>query len=176
MNFSGIICRHIFKVVTQLNLEEIPHHLFPIRWRKDPNDNVLVKMYKTFYNNREIEMHGQNEHINVRENDYEDYNYLLNRTWYKAQQIIKAKPETAKNFYFLLDKLVKEISLDTSEKTTQNSETIKNPATLKTKGKFYFLLFINFNLLIYLKKIKDAFQKEELKVSLKLLNLLKDLH
>src|SRR3954453_1516246 len=174
MNFSGIICRHIFKVITQLNLEEIPHHLFPIRWRKDPNDNVLVKMYKTFYNNREIEMHGQNEHINVRENDYEDYNYLLNRTWYKAQQIIKAKPETAKNFYFLLDKLVKEISLNTSEKTTQNSETIKNSATLKTKGKFYFLLFINFNLLIYLKKIKDAFQKEELKVSLKLLNLLKD--
>ena len=32
MNFSGIICRHIFKVVMQLNLEEIPHHLFPIRW------------------------------------------------------------------------------------------------------------------------------------------------
>ena len=53
-------------------------------------------MYKTFYNNGEIEIYGQNEHINARENDYEDYNYLLNRTWYKTQQIIKAKPETAK--------------------------------------------------------------------------------
>ena len=62
----------------QLNLEEIPHHLFPIRWRKDPNDNILVKMYKKFYNGaRELEISGQNENT---EDNYEDYNYLLNRT------------------------------------------------------------------------------------------------
>jgi len=31
-NFSGIICWHIFKVATQLNLDEIPQHLFFARW------------------------------------------------------------------------------------------------------------------------------------------------
>jgi hypothetical protein len=144
MNFSGIICRHIFKVAMQLNLEEIPYHLFPIRWRKDPNDNILVKMYKTFYNNTgEIGIHDQSGDTNVGENSFEDYNYLLNRTWYKVQQIVKAKPETAKNFYFLLDKSVKEeISLYTSKKTSQNNKIIKNPAMLKSKGKFYLLIRI----------------------------------
>ncbi|CAG8725289.1 13524_t:CDS:2 [Funneliformis caledonium] len=97
------------KVVSLLTAKEIPYHLFPIRWQKDPDDNILVKMYKTFYNNtEEIGIHGQ----------------------------IKAKPETAKNFYFLLDKSVKEeISLYASEKTSQNNEKIKNPATLKSKGR-----------------------------------------
>ena len=101
-------------------------------------------MYKTFYNNTgEIGIHGQNGNTNVGENNFEDYNYLLNRTWYKVQQIVKAKPETAKNFFFLLDKSVKEeISLYNSEKTSQNNEKIKNPATLKSKGKFYLLIRI----------------------------------
>ena len=42
MNFSRIICQHIFKVATQLNLEEISYHLFPIRWQKDPDDNIRI--------------------------------------------------------------------------------------------------------------------------------------
>jgi hypothetical protein len=122
----------------QLNLEEIPHHLFPIRWRKDPNEIILVKMYKTFYNSTgELGINLQNENTNVED---EDYNYLLNRTWYKVQQIVKAKPETAKNFYILLDKSVKEeISLHASEKKSQNNnnnEKIKNPTIIKQKGKF----------------------------------------
>src|SRR5947209_11487736 len=50
-NFSGIICQHIFKVATQLNLNELPKNLFLIRWRKDPDDNILVKTYKLFYDN-----------------------------------------------------------------------------------------------------------------------------
>ena len=138
--FSGIICRHIFKVATQLNLEEISRHLFPIRWQKDPNDNILVKMYKAFYNNTgEIGIHSQSENTNVEENNHDYYNYLLNRTWYKVQQIVKAKLETAKNFYFLFDKLVKEeISLYNSEKTSQSNEKIKmNNKTCCWRWKMY---------------------------------------
>ena len=42
-------------------------------------------MYKTFYNNiGEIRIYGQSENTNVGENNYEDYNYLLNQTWYKV--------------------------------------------------------------------------------------------
>ena len=127
----------------QLNLEEIPRHLFIIRWRKDPSDNILVKMYKTFYNSAQ-ELNRQNE--NVEDNLYEDYNYLLNRTWYKVQQIVKAKPETARNFYILFDKSVKEeLSLYSPEKTSQNNEKIKNPAVLKSKGIY---IITNISLLI----------------------------
>src|SRR6185437_12915086 len=131
-NFSEIICRHIFKVAAQLNLDEISQYLFLIRWRKDLNDNILVKKYKSFYN----ETNPQNENINdTMEN--EDYEYLLNRTWYKVQQIVKAKPEVAKNFYLLLDKSVKEEISHTSGKRSQiqNNEKIKNPTIVKPKGK-----------------------------------------
>jgi hypothetical protein len=135
-NFSGIVCRHIFKVAAQLNLEELPLHLFLIRWRKDPSENVLAKIYKLFYNNiGELET-NQSETAN-KENDHEDYIYLLNRTWYKVQQIVKAKPELAKNFYILLDKSVKEeISTHISDKTSQvqDNKKIKNPAIIKPKG------------------------------------------
>ncbi len=135
-NFSGIICRHIFKVAAQLNLEELPQHLFFMRWRKDPNDNILAKIYKTFYNNDNI---GESRvgQQNV-ENDYEDYKYLLNRIWYKVQQIVKSKPELAKNFYDLLDKSVKEVYTF----SIQNNEKVKNPTTIKPKGEFFFKHYI----------------------------------
>ncbi|CAG8462652.1 147_t:CDS:2 [Scutellospora calospora] len=48
--FSGIICRHIFKVASQINLEELPNYLFLQRWRKDPNEHNLIILYKSFYN------------------------------------------------------------------------------------------------------------------------------
>src|SRR5205085_1962306 len=108
----------IFKVATQLNLNELPKNLFLIRWRKDPDDNILVKTYKLFYDN--IGLNQQNENTNnIMEN--EDYEYLLNRIWYKVQQIVKAKPEVAKNFYLLLDKSVKEEISYISEKKSQNN-------------------------------------------------------
>lgn len=137
MNFSGIICRHIFKVAAQLNLEELPQHLFFIRWRKDPSESVLVKMYKSFYNcTGTLETNRKNENFN--DEDIEDYEYLLNRIWYKVQQIVKAKPETAKNFYFLLDKLIKDLFASEENLQTQNNGKIKNPGTIKPKGKFFF--------------------------------------
>jgi len=147
-NFSGIICWHIFKVATQLNLDEIPQHLFFTRWRKDPSDNILVKKYKSFYN--DIRVNQENENANNIMED-EDYEYLLNRVWYKVQQLVKTKPKVARNFYILLDKsLNEEISFCTLEKKSK-TQKIKNPGTIKQKGnfffKYYYVLF-NFNLLI----------------------------
>jgi len=67
----------------------------------------LAKKYQIFYNNNNIkELNQQNI-----ENDNEDYKYLLNQTWYKVQQIVKFKPKITKNFYDLLDRLIKEICL-----------------------------------------------------------------
>jgi len=60
---------------------------------------------------------------------------------------VKFKPEVAKNFYNLLDKLVKEIC----SSSIQNNQKIQNPKTIKPKGKFlyiyiFFILYL-FNLL-----------------------------
>ncbi|CAB4437481.1 unnamed protein product [Rhizophagus irregularis] len=93
-NFSGIICRHIFKVATQLNLEEIPLDLFPIRWRKDPDEIVLVKMYKIFYStNGELGINRQDENTNIaEENDsQEDYDLYVLKENSKPQNHGKIK-------------------------------------------------------------------------------------
>jgi hypothetical protein len=153
MKFSGIICRHIFKVAAQLNLEELPQHLFLIRWRKDPSENILVKMYKSFYNSAEaLGTNRENENFNDIREDIEDYEYLLNRIWYKVQQIVKAKPETSKDVYVLLDKFVKDLFASEENSQTQNNEKnnrkIKNPVTVKPKGKFLLNICILF--IIYL--------------------------
>ncbi|RHZ49353.1 hypothetical protein Glove_522g85 [Diversispora epigaea] len=138
-------------VATQLNLEEIFQHLFLIRWRKDPNDNTLIKIYKSFYNNSEkLNTNYQNEDINNNEN--ENYEYLLNRTWYKVQQIVKTKFETTKKFYNILDKLIKEEFLFYFKKKIQeqNNNEIKNPATIKIKRR------------VIKKRIKSGFENNRL--------------
>ena len=87
----------------------------------------------------------------------EDYEYLLNRVWCKVQQVVKAKRETAKNFYLILDKSVKEEISHASEKKSQasdNSKKIKNPGIIKPKGTEYFfkclfyLIYFNIHLFI----------------------------
>ncbi|PKY36358.1 hypothetical protein RhiirB3_458779, partial [Rhizophagus irregularis] len=52
-----------------------------------------------------------------------------------VKQIVEIKPETAKNFYILLDNSVKD--LYTLEGNSKNSQTrkIKNPETIKPKGR-----------------------------------------
>jgi hypothetical protein len=80
----------------------------------------------------------------------EDYEYLLNRIWYKVQQMVRVKPETAKNFYLLLDKSVKEEISHVSEKTSQNNNgKIKNSTIIKPKGKLFLKYLFLFNLLIH---------------------------
>ena len=72
---------------------------------------------------------------------------------------MKVKPEVAKNFYVLLDKLVKEeISSYTLKKKSQvqdNNKRIKNLITIRPKGKIYlnylnlFLLFIYLSIFLF---------------------------
>ena len=74
-----------------------------------------------------------------------DYEYLLNRIWYKVQQVVKANHETAKNFYLVIDKSVKEEisrALGKKSQTNDNSKKIKNPVIIKPKGTVIFLLSI----------------------------------
>ena len=108
----------------------------------------MVKKYKSFYNDIGVNQEKENAN-NIMED--EDYEYLLNRVWYKVQQLVKTKTKVAKNFYILIDKLLnEEISICTLEKKSK-TQKIKNPATIKQKGnfffKYYYVLF-NFNLLI----------------------------
>src|SRR2546423_2982763 len=46
--FSGFICRHIFRTAMQLNLKELPISLFYERWRKNPSEEKLVNAYLGF--------------------------------------------------------------------------------------------------------------------------------
>lgn len=119
-----------------------------MRWRKDPSENVLIKKYRLFYNNT-IDGINHNENNNNIEEDHDDYKYLLNRTWYKVQQIVKVKPETAKNFYDLFDKSIKDFYNLEKLSQTQNNGRIKNPETVKSKGNFSFK-FIIYIYIIYL--------------------------
>ena len=132
-NFSGIICRHIFRVASQLNLEEISPHLFISRWRKDPSEQTLITIYQEFYNSIGVNL---NQQVGNGFKD-DDYEYLLNRIWQKVRLIVKTKAETAKTFYTLLNELVeKEIAIQILETTPQNTEQIKNPTSIKPKGKY----------------------------------------
>jgi hypothetical protein len=94
-------------------------------------------MYKDFYGpTEELGINRQGEDTNdVEENSQEDYGYLLNRIWYKVQQIVKAKPETAKNFYVSLDKSIKDLYSSKENSKPQNCEKIKNPEIIRPKGK-----------------------------------------
>ncbi|CAB4378322.1 unnamed protein product [Rhizophagus irregularis] len=50
--FSGIICRHIFRVATQLNLNNLPESLFHNQWRKDPIFHEIKGLNKSANNQK----------------------------------------------------------------------------------------------------------------------------
>lgn len=95
-------------------------------------------MYKTFYNNGELAgINRQDENTNdIEDNSQEDYEYLLNRIWYKVQQIVKAKPEMAKNFYFSLDRSIKDLYTSKENLKLQNCGKIRK--IIRPKGKNFF--------------------------------------
>ena len=67
--FTGIICRHIFRVATQLNLDELPRYLFLTRWCKDPDDTILIQKFHEFYNIPNNKISINDSHITIEE-DY----------------------------------------------------------------------------------------------------------
>ena len=46
--FSGIICRHILRVATQLNLNSLPESLFHNQWKKDQSNLTLTQNFYLF--------------------------------------------------------------------------------------------------------------------------------
>lgn len=117
-------------------MEEINSELFLLRWRKDPGEYVIAKAYQTFYNSTSNEFCQQAESEFLK-NDNAEYEYLLNRAWYKVRQIVKTKPETAKTFYNSFNELVqKELAADISENVS-SFNGIVNPISIKSKGNCY---------------------------------------
>ncbi|CAG8543579.1 5231_t:CDS:2 [Diversispora eburnea] len=92
----------------------------------------LARTEKNAAGQIQLELNESTNYIN----ENEDYEYLLNRVWYKVQQIVKAKPKTAKKFYNILDESVKKefsIQIPGKEFQSQNNNIIKNSAIIKGK-------------------------------------------
>jgi hypothetical protein len=138
-NFTGIICRHIFRVATQLNLDELPRFMYLTRWRKDPDDTILAQNFHEFYNISGNIVSIKDNYIAIEE----DYHYLLKRTLDCLQKFIKAKPEHAKYFYETISaQLNEKMLLDNSQNKSNialsdslNENIIKNPRNIKPKGR-----------------------------------------
>ncbi|CAB4392780.1 unnamed protein product [Rhizophagus irregularis] len=107
--FSGIICRHIFRVATQLNLNNLPESLFHNQWRKDPSNLVLTQNFHLFCNN----IQSPNDKIIER---VENYEYLLSKVFHE----IKGLNKSANN-------------QKTYKSTTKN--LIRNPQTATNNSK-----------------------------------------
>ena len=137
--FTGIICRHVFRVATQLNLDEMPRFLYLTRWCKDPDDTILAQRFREFYNTSNNIILIKESHITTEE----DYQYLLKRTLDNLQRFIKAKPENAKYFYEIISaQLDEKMSLNNSQNkdsvTSSNlfyENVIRNPRNIKPKGR-----------------------------------------
>ena len=124
-SFTGIICQHIFRVATQLNLDDLPRYLYLTRWCKDPDDTTLAQRFREFYNVSNNIISTKNSFTIIEE----DYCYLLKRTLDRLQMYIKAKPENAKYFYYEI------ISVQLDEKilldNNQNNQNKNNESVIK---------------------------------------------
>jgi hypothetical protein len=133
--FTGIICRHIFRVATQLNLDELPKYLFLTRWCKDPENTILVQRFREFYNISNNVVSIKDGCITIEE----DYQYLLKRTLDRLQRFIKGRPEDAKFFYEIISvQLGEKMSFDNSQSknnVVSSENVIKNPRNIKPKGR-----------------------------------------
>ncbi|CAB4386303.1 unnamed protein product [Rhizophagus irregularis] len=129
--FSGIICRHIFRVATQLNLNNLPESLFHNQWRKDPSNLVLTQNFHLFCNN----IQSPNDKIIER---VEDYEYLLSKVFHEIKGLVKKYPEMAQEFYttnntLLQNRIKSANNQKTCKSTTKN--LIRNPQTATNNSK-----------------------------------------
>ena len=93
MSFAGIICRHVLRVATQLNLDSFSKKMYLLRWCKDPTEMEMMHQYKTFYS-LQPRVTTSSENITQLELE-QDHIYNLNRTIWKLQRFVNQKPETA---------------------------------------------------------------------------------
>ena len=78
--FSGFICRHIFRAAMQLNLNELPTSLFYERWRKNPSEEKLANNYNSFYSCTVTNLQKQA----LTSNNNSDHQYMLTRLLQKV--------------------------------------------------------------------------------------------
>jgi hypothetical protein len=130
--FSGIICRHIFRVATQLNLDTLPESLFHHQWKKDPNNFVLMQNFNLFCSN----IQPPNDKIIER---VEDYEYLLSKVFCEIKGLVKKYPEMAQEFYItnntLLQAKIKSMNSQKNCNRTTTKNLIKNPRTATNDSK-----------------------------------------
>jgi hypothetical protein len=134
MTQTGIPCRHILRVSTQLDLEQLPEQLFPIRWCKDPSDECLSEQYTTFYSVQLSQHNASTTEESYTPMQHEDFQlFMLNKTMRKVERFAKYNPGTAKALHGEINKI-----LDTTTVTTDTAESsssqIRNPLVVSTKG------------------------------------------
>ncbi|CAB4419324.1 unnamed protein product [Rhizophagus irregularis] len=138
MTFAGIICRHILRVATQLNLDSFSKKMYLLRWCKDPTEVEIMHQYKTFYS---LQSHYATSSENVIQPEQleQDYVYNLNRTIWRLQRFVNQKPETAPIFNESLSILLKAQITSTNNEYNNNwiretDNIIRNPQNIKAKG------------------------------------------
>jgi len=131
MILTGIPCRHILRVATQLNFEQLPEHYFPLRWCKDPSSDDLSEQYKPFYspglpieNSEATCMPMQREEFHL---------FMLNKTTRKMERFAKQNPGTAKSLHQQISKIL-DATVESSRTAEESSSHIRNPFVVSTKG------------------------------------------
>jgi tRNA nucleotidyltransferase/poly(A) polymerase len=137
MSFAGIICHHVLRVATQLNLDSFSKKMYLSRWCKNPTEMEMMHQYKTFYT---LQPHVNTFSENITQLELEqDHIYNLNRTIWRVQRFVNQKPETAQIFNESLSILLKAQITATSNEYNANkngevNNIIRNPQNVKAKG------------------------------------------
>ncbi|CAB4406354.1 unnamed protein product [Rhizophagus irregularis] len=137
MAFSGIICRHILRVATQLNIDSFYKKMYPSRWCKDPNESEMIQIYQSFYKHKPL--HDLQDQLIIDQLQLEqDYKYKLNHTIWKLQRFINQKPETAiifdETITLLLNAQIAATIENCNSQIINNNDIIKIPQNVKPKG------------------------------------------
>ena len=139
--FSGFICRHIFRSAIQLNLEELSTSLFYERWRKNPSEKDLINAYTNFYSIATSTHHSTSisQHSPLAfNNESSDFQYMLIRLLQKVQRFTVQNPEVAETLYTSISEIYDSEIEKVNRIQTQNSKvtpTIKNPLVVHGKGR-----------------------------------------
>ena len=131
---KGITCRHILRVSTQLNLEQLPEHQFPTRWCKDPATDHLFEQYRKFYLAKSSQDDANQPEETYTPMQHEDFQlFTLSKTMRKLEQFAKHNPGTAKALHGEISKILDTIS-ESYDTAQSSSLQIRNPLVVSTKG------------------------------------------
>jgi hypothetical protein len=130
---TGIACRHILRVSTQLNLEVLPEHLFLTRWCKDPSDEHLCEHYKLYFSSQAAR-DGDQQQETYTPIQHEDFQlFMLNKIMRKVERFAKRNPGTAKGLHDEINKILDVTAASIDDSQDPNAQ-IRNPLVVNTKG------------------------------------------